>query len=319
MNFSEPGYYYQVIRSMLTPGHETELIYWLKSFGLIPNSQICKNAKMNQDCNKIMEWIPVKTVDYYQWKCRNCMEKKSIRENSVFQDVKCNFKNSIRILLGWCKGYDIETMANILGVKKQTVKVLYNVVTATARKHLKSHQTNKKIGGPGVIVIVDTYPEGCTNSSRPVQGNRPILCLAEVKEIPPNYWFEALNRFHRNNLDQIKSIKEDAQKMIQDVVLPGSVLVTRQDSTLCSFDDLQCLKHLYPTVVSVEGLARHNSDNQKILANLEAIWKIALDVCEEAQFFTYDQVPNFLISQMWHSRFGNEAFEMLLNRLTDMQ
>lgn len=100
---------------MLTPGHETELVYWLKSFGLIPNIQICNNAKINQDCNKIMEWIPVKTIDYYQWKCRNCADKKSIRENSVFQDIKCNFKNAIRILLGWCKGYDAETMANILG------------------------------------------------------------------------------------------------------------------------------------------------------------------------------------------------------------
>ena len=122
MGFSEPGYYYQVIRSMLTPGHETELIYWLKSFGLIPNTQICNNAKVNEDCNKVMEWIPVKTIDYYQWKCKNCCEKKSIRENSVFQDVRCNFKNSIRILLGWCKGYDVDTMANILGKKMTQLK-----------------------------------------------------------------------------------------------------------------------------------------------------------------------------------------------------
>lgn len=69
------------------------------------------------------------------------------------------------------------------GIKTRAVKLLYNVVSAAARKHLKSQQTNKKIGGPGTIVIIDTYPEGCTNDSRPNQANRPILCIAEIKVI----------------------------------------------------------------------------------------------------------------------------------------
>jgi len=93
-------------------------------------------------------------------------------------------------------------------------------------------------------------------------------------------------------------------------------LVTRLDSTLCSYYDLQNLKHFYPTIVSIDGLALHDSNYQTVRTNLESIWKLALNVCEEAQFFSYDQVPNFLISQMWHSRFGNEAFETILNRLT---
>lgn len=113
---------------MLTPGHEAELIYWLKNFGLIATTQVCKNAKADDACNKAMEWVPTKTVDYYQWKCKNCSTKKSIRDDSVFQDVKCNFNHSIRILLGWCKGYDSYTMANMLGmVFIQTYQQIINI------------------------------------------------------------------------------------------------------------------------------------------------------------------------------------------------
>lgn len=170
-----------------------------------------------------------------------------------------------------------------------------------------------------MVVLVDTYPEGCSNYCRPSRGNhRPIFCLTEIKDIPPKCWFEALDRFSGKNENQVKLIKEHNLKVIQEIVLPGSILVCRLNSTLCSYYDLQSLKHIY-TIISVEGLSRHDSYEQTIFDNLDTIWKFSFDVCEAAQSFPYEQVSNFLISQMWQSRFGDEAFEMLVNRLTDTQ
>lgn len=74
-------------------------------------------ASTNESClNKTMNWVPAKRVqDLYQWQCNGCMGKRTIRENSIFDNVKCTFTNAVRIILGWCKGIDIDYMANMLG------------------------------------------------------------------------------------------------------------------------------------------------------------------------------------------------------------
>lgn len=99
---------------MLNPGHENELVYWLKDLGLIKSSQSCVNSTADTNCSK-MSWTVARINDMYQWKCNSCSLKKSIREESIFVNVKCSFKNSIRILLGWCKGIDIDSMIELLG------------------------------------------------------------------------------------------------------------------------------------------------------------------------------------------------------------
>lgn len=111
--FSEPGYFQQVIRPMLSPGRENELVFWLKEIGLIKNIQKCKNAGVD-NCF-MMSWKNTRGNDMYQWKCNGCLDKKSIRVDSVFNNVRCSFKDAIRIILGWCKGTDIDSMAAMLG------------------------------------------------------------------------------------------------------------------------------------------------------------------------------------------------------------
>lgn len=100
---------------MLKPGHEGELVCWLKTIGLIPEYLKCKNAEMNENCKKPLSWYTSKSMDNYQWKCLNCQQTYSIRENSLFHDIKCNFKDAIRVFLGWCKEKDTETLMKILG------------------------------------------------------------------------------------------------------------------------------------------------------------------------------------------------------------
>lgn len=100
---------------MLAPGHEKELVGWLKEIGMLRQTQTCKNASTNECCNVPMTWTPARIVDNYQWKCLSCLQKKAIRDDSVFHNVKCKFKDAIRVFLGWCKGIDEETIADFLG------------------------------------------------------------------------------------------------------------------------------------------------------------------------------------------------------------
>lgn len=84
--------------------------------GLIRQHVKCRNADVDYNCKKPLMWSSSRTIDHYQWKCLNCNEQYSIRKNSIFHDAKCNFKDVLRIVLGWCKGKDSETMMKILGM-----------------------------------------------------------------------------------------------------------------------------------------------------------------------------------------------------------
>lgn len=71
----------------------------------------------------------------------------------------------------------------LTGIRKQVIKVIYSIASKTAEKYIKSHLTEFKLGGPGIVVLIETYPDA--NSSinpQPYTSNtRPILCIAEIK------------------------------------------------------------------------------------------------------------------------------------------
>lgn len=96
-------------------------------------------------------------------------------------------------------------------------------------------------------------------------------------------------------------------------------MVTPLNSTLCSYNDLQCLNTIYPTIVTIPGLERHNDGQTTVLNCLETIWRQALNICTEAQFYNHQYVQQFLISQMWRLKFGQDSFETLLYQLSLLQ
>lgn len=312
----EPGYYQQVIRPMFMAGHENELVYWLRSLGFIPNVQTCKNSKSDEICDKVMNWTPARTQDLYQWKCNECKCKRNIRDDSVFAEFKCTFKNVIRIWLGWTKGIDVESMAELLGVKKAVVNAIYLKTGLIAEKYIRSHIHDWQLGGHGSIVLVDTYPEGCGNKNIETRPTiRPILCLTEVKSMPQKYWLEVMERIVRNNYNHTEVVKSQILSSIQEIVLPGTILVVPLNSHLCSYNDLQQLNNLY-TIISIDGIARHNTETQNVFNNLETIWKNILPVCEEAQLLNHQLMQQYLMSQMWRNRFGHDSFECLLYQMS---
>lgn len=127
---------------------------------------------------------------------------------------------------------------------------------------------------------------------------------------------QLLDRYSNNSSEQIlNNVNTSALQIIQEIVNPGSILVTNLNTKICSYKTLQSLKHLYPVIVTVEGLKRHDSMN-KLLDNLETIWKPCLDICEEAQYFcSCSRIQNFFINELWRQQFGNESLETLLNQM----
>lgn len=73
-------------------------------------------------------------------------------------------------------------------VKVHVVKRLYQTCSQIAEGYVRTHKNDWKLGGPGVIVIIDLYPDGCakvSGSNPEYQNNNPtqILCIAEAKVI----------------------------------------------------------------------------------------------------------------------------------------
>lgn len=113
--FSQPAYFEQIIKPLLAPGQDAQLVSWLRNVGLLPQTRTCKNSSKNVCCNNSsMQLIPTSTADFYQWICPNCLEKKKIREDTIFHNIKCKFNDAVRLFWEWSQGNDHEMMADVL-------------------------------------------------------------------------------------------------------------------------------------------------------------------------------------------------------------
>lgn len=90
--------------------------------------------------------------------------------------------------------------------------------------------------------------------------------------------------------------------------------MTNFDSQICSYDTLQSLKHLYPVIVTIEGIKRHDKMNE-LINNLETIWQPCANICNEAMFYAHSQMQNYIVSELWRRQFKDDSFEMLINQM----
>lgn len=56
---------------------------------------------------------------------------------------------------------------------------IYSIAGAAVENHMKRKTSRWKIGGPGILILIDTFLESVLNGKGQI--NRPILCLAELK------------------------------------------------------------------------------------------------------------------------------------------
>lgn len=132
--------------------------------------------------------------------------------------------------------------------------------------------------------------------------------------IPQKFWFQSLDRTRCSQVVQTNKVK--ILQAIREVVRPGSILIAPMENNACSYNDLLPLKDMFPTIISVETLRRHNTNRVCCEDNLDVIWRKALDVCEQAQFYNHMHIQQYLTSYMWQQMFGAESFERLLHQFS---
>lgn len=68
-------------------------------------------------------------------------------------------------------------------LRKSVIIGLYNIANATADKFIVNNLNEFKLGGEGIVVLVDTYPDVNSNIGQQefFANAKLILCLAEIK------------------------------------------------------------------------------------------------------------------------------------------
>lgn len=139
-----------------------------------------------------------------------------------------------------------------------------------------------------------------------------ILCFAEVKDIPTQYWFHVLISQDKENTN--KEIIESIKAMVR----PGSILLFDIECKIDYYSQLKCLSDY--KIYSTEQLSRHNRPECSILQILDTIWIPAVEICNEAQFYQVQNVQKFLYNQLWRRKFAktpSSALEYFLHHIAD--
>lgn len=293
-----------------TENFETESFHLMQSMGLIHKSKYCK------DCNKNMQWYPSGRFDLFEGICLQCKQTCSIRQGSPLETIDCSYYKILEVLWAWCNCEDIEKTAVRLGIEQTTVMNIFLIAGLAAQRHIKKHISQWKIGGPGIIVLIDTFPETYFGANR--ISNRPILCLAELKGFPLTIVFHPLQTDSRNEQDTEQKIKANCQTIIRDFVHPESAVVARRNATYCSYEDILSNQPQFNVLASDEGLLKHESVGRNLQTILSTIWEEAVYICMTAQYLPDHLMKSFLVSQMWKNKYSHRAQSLILTEIANL-
>ena len=160
---------------------QKNIIFYLMDLNLLKKNVNCHK------CNFLMLLKNYKCIDKFIWRCeKSCRTKKSIRNNSIFQNSKINLKVLLNIIFYFSKNLSPKKCSSILEIEVTCVKYWYNVF----RKKIYENQNcinNIKIGGYGNIIEIDEC-QICRRKNR-------------KGRIPNEIWlFGGVNRNDKNEL-----------------------------------------------------------------------------------------------------------------------
>ncbi|XP_076266033.1 uncharacterized protein LOC143199807 [Rhynchophorus ferrugineus] len=290
----------------------SNFITWLLTISLLSSTVACPNASNNPDCSKYMSVEYVSTLrDLYRFRCENCSRKESIRKNSIFYGLTCDLRSAIRILYGWAKGIDLETMANMLGLERKLVGALYNRAAKISLTCMCMLPGFGVFGGENVVVLIDIYPNLLNSTKSLRKACKPILCISEIESIPQKFWLETLDFLNTDEPDERKKVQSNVINLIQILVKPGSILVLPSYESLPLYEEVSKLREVYPVIKYMDEMF-NSFNNQRLASILDTIWKKPLSLCEEAQFYNPDYVDQYLIRYMWNQYTNKDSFIMLI-------
>lgn len=337
-------YYLNVIWPLLERGQEVELYEWLKSQCLLRRYGKCP-AKF---CGTEMVWMKARVRDKFNWKCpiSGCIGRLPIRHGSFFNNIHCEIKKVLEIVLGWCERQSIEECCCRLDLLPRVVSRVYKQCIEVAAEHVSSHPEEWLLGGIGNVVLVDVFPSvymGQNYLGRPSPTEpRPkrIMCIADLKCLPPRVWMSLLDEKPEDN----KKMKEKGDDLfvppfkkkrsgsksqadrdekgvgavlahLAQVVLSGTKVVG--STRWVPVQPLQRLTGLCG--VSVESLvALDQPDTKCMLNNLRGIWKTTTEICEEAQVLPRKEARYYILEYMWRQIHGSStstALESILRHI----
>ncbi|KAL1494307.1 hypothetical protein ABEB36_009926 [Hypothenemus hampei] len=287
---------------------------WLFKIELLSSYVSCPNSLFKPDCMKNMEIVLAMGMnDSYQLRCRNCLQKESIRKFSVFEGLNCNLRSAIRILYGWVKGIDLDTMADMLGLDTHLIGKVYNRAAKLALACMRLCPGIGDVGGPNIVVLIDIYPNLLREQNCLRKACKPIICVCEIESLPQKYWLEPLEEWDKTNPNEVSRISKKIFNFICTVVQPGSILILPNESTILFSEYYPLLCEKYQSVKTMDDLQLISTEEASLADILTTIWKKPLEVCEEANFFNPYHVSQFLTKHLWSEFTEQDSFTMLIN------
>lgn len=70
-------------------------------------------------------------------------------------------------------------------MKKTVARTVYNIASNSAKGFIRRNISEFRLGGPGIVVLVDTFPDIHSNIRKQEYNSRSrlILCIAEIKVV----------------------------------------------------------------------------------------------------------------------------------------
>ncbi|XP_046389866.1 uncharacterized protein LOC124158680 [Ischnura elegans] len=327
---------------LLDSGQEIDLYNWLKEHRLLLRSGKCPS----KFCGADMIWSKARVRDKYNWKCsmKGCAGRLPIRHSSFFSNIHCEMRKALETILGWCERQSVEECASRLDLCPRVVTRIYKQCIDVAAENIAAHQEEWALGGIGGVVLVDVFPsvymspnylaKQSPNEARP----KRILCIADLKCLPPRVWMTLLD----DKFEDLKKVKEECEEQLSEppvkkkriswkgggdreekgvgavlahlaqIVLPGTKVVGT--SRWVPQQPLQRLTGLCG--VSVESLvALDQPDTKCMLNNLRGIWRTTSEICEEAQTLPRRDARQYMLEYMWRQINGSSSSAALENIL----
>ncbi|VDP80489.1 unnamed protein product [Echinostoma caproni] len=176
---------------------QTRLLIWLAERRLIANESYCLH------CPRPISMLLQKEIshgDNYNWRCRKCSKRATLRVRSVFDKLKSSLDILVYLMYMWTHGYSFEEMCAETGASPNVISTFLNRL----RAHLKRETDRLE----GVIEIA----EGAYLDP-------PRICaLAGVERFG--------NKCFLIRLPQERCNQKLLIRFIRHRVMPGSTIIT---------------------------------------------------------------------------------------------
>ena len=274
---------------------------WCTEIGLLRAMPLCTTHQ--QDRTIVRRANLHLNRDHLFWRCSRCKDQISIRNGSIFNNVKLSLGKTLMLIMCFAQGQIIEDARRALmwssdasEIAVTTVVRLYDRLRARIAEHVS---TQGLIGGPGIIVQIDEALIGRRkyNRGRLARGTWVLGMIAENGDVR----FEIIENRSAVTLEAV---------IVRNVAI-GSIIHTdewRAYSRLCELGYTHATVNHSERFVSPEGVHTQRIESQ---------WRQIRRVTSRGGIH-HDDIKSYLAEYVWRRgcRFTHtDTFNALLQIL----